>query len=837
MSAINLNHLFHDLTTDRAFLSVCIPQIQRDYAEGRETDSVEKKRINMLSDMLEVVLQNKKLSLDFVYGNINIKEHTFMPLDGQQRLTTLFLLHWLLGRNDDLKDSLGHSLFVYQTRKTSEEFCHWLVKQESKVILEKWHQEVIEAEKTNANNERLWNTSDVNGKIDKIANRLKYPLVHVPTLSDYFMEMDDFKWDWHIDPNIRSMIVVMETAYRIIQQQGATLDQVVSQNKNLDNITFEILKDLNCDGDELFEKMNARGKALSTYDLLKSSLEEELEIQKSSLSNNRDWQEKIDNEWLYYCWDSSNIPVDPTLEDVKRVEDKLETLLLRMIGKTFFKQNIIYKKPDDGKEVPGQSLEACIYKDCDNVAENYFKYARFERRKKSFSTSSFSQLNLQEVYDDLNNLIYKDTDGTYKDIARYLHDNGLKMHSAKHNTLLDDFTSDSLGHETRVIFYAMMAYLKNVNATMLVKNPIEFANFKDWMRFARNVFTAANKNVRIDKPDLVKSAISAIDKWLNTFFVCHHKGAYNNEMLHYIANVIVFNANGQEQARLEEEAIKANLRLGINTNDNSKDWEIAIIDSENDPYLWGQIIAPLKWSEKNGLYDLRTFKEYVDKLSTLIRDSWKDEGQRLIQACLCLKDYRFNGNKTWGSLGILNPMDRDISWKRHLRDSNTNGIYGELLKQLIEVWMNQYNTLTCDQFLSKFIVANTSLIKDWRKYICLLPHTKLQTLFNHVGTSKRYVNLDSGNIYIYRSTQNRSDAVRYELFTLYLYFSVASSIQNKEVKQVNDGAYLELTTNSGIIRITSKTNNLYDVDDHCNTSLNNVTDADVINKLSQLGVI
>ena len=356
MSAINLNQLFHCKTTGGSiFIRVCIPQIQRDYAEGRETDSVEKKRTNMLSDMLEVVLQNNKtLSLDFVYGII--EGQTFKPLDGQQRLTTLFVLHWLLGRNDDLKDTLGHSLFVYQTRKTSEEFCHWLVKQESKGILEKWQQEVIEAEESNVKNKKLWNAPNDNGKIDKIANRLKYPLVHVPTLFDYFMEMDDFKWDWHLDPNIRSMIVVMETAYRLLRQQDTSLDYVISQNKKLDNIKFEILKDLICDGDELFEKMNARGKALSTYDLLKSSLEEELELQQSSLLINRDWQNEIDNKWLNYCWDSSNIPLDPTLEDVKGVENKLENILIRMIGKTFFKQDILYKKPDDGIEVPGQSL-------------------------------------------------------------------------------------------------------------------------------------------------------------------------------------------------------------------------------------------------------------------------------------------------------------------------------------------------------------------------------------------------------------------------------------------------------------------------------------------------
>ncbi len=851
MSAINLNQLFHCKTTGGSiFIRVCIPQIQRDYAEGRETDSVEKKRTNMLSDMLEVVLQNNKtLSLDFVYGII--EGQTFKPLDGQQRLTTLFVLHWLLGRNDDLKDTLGHSLFVYQTRKTSEEFCHWLVKQESKGILEKWQQEVIEAEESNVKNKKLWNAPNDNGKIDKIANRLKYPLVHVPTLFDYFMEMDDFKWDWHLDPNIRSMIVVMETAYRLLRQQDTSLDYVISQNKKLDNIKFEILKDLICDGDELFEKMNARGKALSTYDLLKSSLEEELELQQSSLLINRDWQNEIDNKWLNYCWDSSNIPLDPTLEDVKGVENKLENILIRMIGKTFFKQDILYKKPDDGIEVPGQSLEACIYKDCDNVTENYFKYARFERSKKTFSTSSFSQLNLQEVYDDLNNLIYKDTDGTYKDIAKYLHDNGLKMHASNNNTLLDDYIAKGLGHETRVIFYAMMAYLKKVNAQKLVGNNLEFKNFKDWMCFVRNVFTAANKNARIDEPSLVKNAINAIDSWLQEFFMNYHKGMADNEMLSCIEKYIVNNANGQEQERLDEEAIKAQLRIGkANYQASAKEWDEKIRDAENLPYLWGQIIALLSWANNNGNYDIHKFVDYKDRLHKLL----SVDDIKLIRACLCVEDYRFNikQNTTLGSLG-LKTDDRTISWKRHLRDNN-NGVYGKLIKALIDKWSSSFSQYSCDDFLDEFIKQN--IPNDWRKYLCQLTTEELGNAFKDpVRTNTRYISHDNGNIYFYRSTQQRTDAIKYELMTLYLY--VGNSIRGgfstpKSIEHVlNDGtAFVELQKNShnnlstntqpptgDIVKITSLSNGEYLIEEKGNLIQSALSSEQLLVELRKMKVI
>ena len=220
MSAINLQSL---LKNQPKWSTICIPKIQRDYAEGRETDSVKKKRVNMLTDMLDVVLGNKNdLSLDFVYGIAD--DGKFKPLDGQQRLTTLFLLHWMLGRNADLKDAQNHSLFVYETRKTSEEFCHWLVNQDAKTILDAWSQQVHDAEATNSKNKNKWDTEkNDEGKVDKIANRLAYPLVHVPTLFEFFAEMDEFKWDWHIDPNIHSMIIVIETACQLVTHKGYDL--------------------------------------------------------------------------------------------------------------------------------------------------------------------------------------------------------------------------------------------------------------------------------------------------------------------------------------------------------------------------------------------------------------------------------------------------------------------------------------------------------------------------------------------------------------------------------------------------------------------------------------
>lgn len=71
---------------------ISIPIIQRDYAQGRKTADIVRVR-NRFLDSLHDALDEDPITLDFVYGDIDDKG-VLTPLDGQQRLTTLFLLHW-----------------------------------------------------------------------------------------------------------------------------------------------------------------------------------------------------------------------------------------------------------------------------------------------------------------------------------------------------------------------------------------------------------------------------------------------------------------------------------------------------------------------------------------------------------------------------------------------------------------------------------------------------------------------------------------------------------------------------------------------------------------------
>ena len=91
-------------------LHIEIPLIQRDYAQGRPTvKDIREEFLNTLQQafMLDPNDNALPLNLDFIYGSSVGKSEKsdsptcFQPLDGQQRLTTLFLLHWYLAWRDD----------------------------------------------------------------------------------------------------------------------------------------------------------------------------------------------------------------------------------------------------------------------------------------------------------------------------------------------------------------------------------------------------------------------------------------------------------------------------------------------------------------------------------------------------------------------------------------------------------------------------------------------------------------------------------------------------------------------------------------------------------------
>jgi hypothetical protein len=231
--------------------SIEIPIIQRDYAQGREE---EKKIRDRFLDVLYNKIENKheSVNLDFVYGRIIDKK--LIPLDGQQRLTTLFLLHWYLATKESKLDEMIISKlqkFTYETRVSSREFCQALC------------------------------TNDIN--LDEIENQ---------KLSELIEDKNWFFTSWKKDPTIKSMLTMLDATHKRFKNSHDLFDKLICENSPPITFDFLPLDDFNLN-DELYIKMNARGKPLTHFENFKSNFVELLDSQTAT---------KLDNRWTDLFW-------------------------------------------------------------------------------------------------------------------------------------------------------------------------------------------------------------------------------------------------------------------------------------------------------------------------------------------------------------------------------------------------------------------------------------------------------------------------------------------------------------------------------------------------------
>jgi uncharacterized protein with ParB-like and HNH nuclease domain len=234
-----------------------IPMIQRDYAQGRLNTSDKEKQtrlnptgekfIKELFSFLNGKSSETQMELDFVYGSLKEIDKIvyFYPLDGQQRLTTLFLLYWFIGGvelNDAAKNDLSNILgnFYYTTRRSSNLFCENIVKELC------------------------------NGNIDFLLR--EFSESEPPkTLISQIENMSWFHDSYKLDPTVQSMLNMLDKIQELYLEY-----QSESIFENLDKLRFYILPLSNFDlTEDLYVKMNARGKQLTSFENFKAEFEDQ----------------------------------------------------------------------------------------------------------------------------------------------------------------------------------------------------------------------------------------------------------------------------------------------------------------------------------------------------------------------------------------------------------------------------------------------------------------------------------------------------------------------------------------------------------------------------------
>ncbi|BDQ26633.1 DUF262 domain-containing protein [Helicobacter heilmannii] len=140
-----------------------VPMLQRDYAQGRQSKESRNIANRFLDALFEVIefevkkghekdAKDKKsaLHLDLIYGYIDQDgdREVFKLIDGQQRITTLWLLHFLLFRQAMCLDVIKPQLtkFTYHTRQSSKEFCEELLTKSDSFATNKLPSDAISAQ-------------------------------------------------------------------------------------------------------------------------------------------------------------------------------------------------------------------------------------------------------------------------------------------------------------------------------------------------------------------------------------------------------------------------------------------------------------------------------------------------------------------------------------------------------------------------------------------------------------------------------------------------------------------------------------------------------------------
>ena len=211
---------------------IVIPKIQRPYAQGRQDGVCTYVRNTLLKEMFENFQTDEIFDFNFIYGIVRPANDSYVMelLDGQQRMTTLFLLYWYVANRElsegnevdtEIRDALGR--FVYETRSTSTVFCQRLASYRV----------------------------DLKSEPSKAITKAKW----------YFKSFDR-------DSTICAMLTMLDAIHEKYNNQDNH-----ELYKKLGNIQFYVksLGYFNL-SEELYIKMNARGLQLSPFENFKADL-------------------------------------------------------------------------------------------------------------------------------------------------------------------------------------------------------------------------------------------------------------------------------------------------------------------------------------------------------------------------------------------------------------------------------------------------------------------------------------------------------------------------------------------------------------------------------------
>lgn len=285
-----------------------IPLIQRDYAQGRDMPKVNYIRTRFVRALREALINNEPITLDFVYGEID-NNRTLIPLDGQQRLTTLFLLHWYIARYEGVSEDKLDFLtkFSYATRYSAREFCKHLVSPDYQ------------------------------------------PDFNCSRLSDEIKDQSWMPHDWENDPTISAMLRMIDYIHGLFNKSCTNLWPRLEAG--CISFYFLPIKQLGAT-DDLYIKMNSRGKPLTEFENVKAEWEASIRAISPSIMPQQDAEQlqhrieqKMDLDWTDLLWPYRNGQTGSSADDV--VDDKFIRYLRFLTDIIYYKDEELKKNSSD----------------------------------------------------------------------------------------------------------------------------------------------------------------------------------------------------------------------------------------------------------------------------------------------------------------------------------------------------------------------------------------------------------------------------------------------------------------------------------------------------------
>lgn len=595
--------------------SIEIPIIQRDFAQGRvSTQEIRDTFIDALYGYLSDGTPFR--DLDFIYGDVD-ENKCFIPLDGQQRLTTLFLLHWYLAIKDkkykEFKKALsenGFSKFQYKTRHTSTDFC----------------------------NNLLLNPIDLNQLIIDDENQNN-------EISKTIRDLNWFFLSWDLDPTVQGMLRMLDSIHHKFKDTDGYYDLLTDLSNPVITFQFLALSDYGLT-DDLYIKMNSRGKPLTKYENFKSKFENHLEnplfdnikykliLEDESskmVSTSEYFSHNIDTTWIDFFWQYKNI------KEVTVDKQLMNFISVLAINHAALSQNELRKYIDIQGKIPFSFFKE-LNIDFTNILIKVFDF--FSKTKDTFILlGDFSYLNENELFKKIINNDFRD--------AAYIE---------------------------RIQFFAYYMYI--------FKWGNEYpGNSKEWMRVVCNLTNnTAPYNNDMEFINSIRSLYSILD--------------YSNDIIEYLKSEKSQELKGFNPTQIKEERIKAHLLSKVTK------WQDLILNSEKHRYFKGQLISTiafsgietyfdqkdnLNWFENENEAYLNSFNSYSLKIFSIFDENGLKENlssdHLLHRAILSKGDYLLYAKSNWS---FLVDNDRDVSWKRLLQGDDYRQDKRKHFKELID---------------------------------------------------------------------------------------------------------------------------------------------------------